>query len=115
MHTRACVVGRMQQAATDDTIAWPPGGDGLQWWENCCMLSSIIHTYIITTILILLQEVSYALQGLYEYVRPSWEERPRPKVDEFDMKSFGSTTPAWPTGTDSAVTELQIDGTVLPA
>jgi len=68
-----------------------------------------------TTILMLLHEVSYALQGLYEYVRPSWEERPRPKVDEFDMKSFGSTTPAWPTGTDSTVTELQIDGTVLPA
>ena len=115
MHSRACVVGHMQQAATDDTIAWPPAGDGLHWWDNQRMLSIIINTYVIAAILILLHEVSYAMQGLYEYVRPSWEERPRPKVDELDMKSFGSTTPAWPTGTDSTVTELQIDGTVLPA
>ena len=41
MHSRACAVGRTQQAATDDTIAWPPGGDGLRRWENQRMLSSI--------------------------------------------------------------------------
>jgi len=40
VHSRACAVGRMQQAATDDTIAWPPRGDGLRWWENQRMLSS---------------------------------------------------------------------------
>ena len=39
MHSRACVVGRTQQAATDDTTAWPPGVDGLRRWENqrCCL------------------------------------------------------------------------------
>ena len=40
VHSRACAVGRTQQAATDDTIAWPPGGDGLRRWENQRMLSS---------------------------------------------------------------------------
>ena len=34
MHSRACVVGRTQQSATDDTIVWPPGGYGLRRWEN---------------------------------------------------------------------------------
>jgi len=32
----------MQQAATDDTIAWPPGDDGLRWWENQRMLCSCL-------------------------------------------------------------------------
>ena len=29
MHNNACAVGRTQQAATDDTTAWLPGGDGV--------------------------------------------------------------------------------------
>ena len=29
VHTKACAVGRMQQAATDDTIAWLTMGDGV--------------------------------------------------------------------------------------
>jgi len=33
----------MQQAATDDTIAWPPRGDGLRRWENQRMLSSYYY------------------------------------------------------------------------
>jgi len=33
-------VGRTQQAATGDTIAWSPGGDGLRRWENQRMLFS---------------------------------------------------------------------------
>ena len=60
-------------------------------------------------------DVCYATQGLYEYVRPSWEQRPRPKVDGFDMKSFGSTTPHRPTAADGASTALQTGATVLPA
>ena len=40
VHSKACAVGRKQQAATDDTIAWPPGGDGLRRWENQRMQSS---------------------------------------------------------------------------
>jgi len=31
---RAPYLGRTQQSATGDSIAWPPGGDGLRWWEN---------------------------------------------------------------------------------
>nr|CAB3220920.1 aldehyde dehydrogenase family 16 member A1-like [Phallusia mammillata] len=30
-------------------------------------------------------------EGLFEYVRPAWEERPRPECKEIDVKSFGST------------------------
>ena len=37
---RAPKLGRTQQAVTDDTIAWPPGGDGLRRWENQRQLSS---------------------------------------------------------------------------
>ena len=29
-------------------------------------------------------------QGLYEYVKPSWQERVRPTVDENKLKSFGA-------------------------
>jgi len=29
MHNNACAVGRKQQAAADDTTAWPPRGDGM--------------------------------------------------------------------------------------
>ena len=41
VHSRVFAVGRTQQAATDDTIAWPPGGDGLRRWEKRRMLSSL--------------------------------------------------------------------------
>lgn len=30
-----------------------------------------------------------SLQGLYEYAKPSWQERPRPQVDEGKVKNFG--------------------------
>ena len=40
MHSKACAVGGTQQAATDDAIAWPPGGDGLRQFENQRILSS---------------------------------------------------------------------------
>jgi len=33
----------MQQAATDDTIVWPPWGDRLRRRENQCMLSSFVY------------------------------------------------------------------------
>jgi len=42
MRSKAWAVGGMQQAATDDTIAWPPGGDELRRWENQRMLSSYL-------------------------------------------------------------------------
>jgi len=40
VHSKACAVGGTQQVATDDTIAWPPSGDGLGRWKNRRMLSS---------------------------------------------------------------------------
>ncbi|KAM7445822.1 hypothetical protein ABFA07_005798 [Porites harrisoni] len=33
-------------------------------------------------------------EGLYEYVCPSWQTRARPPVEDYDVKSFGSTVPA---------------------
>ena len=42
MHSKVCAVGAAQQAATDDTIAWPLGVDRLRPWENQRMLSSWI-------------------------------------------------------------------------
>ena len=30
-----------------------------------------------------------SLQGLYEYAKPSWQERPCPQVDEGKVKNFG--------------------------
>ena len=38
--------------------------------------------------------VKYIPQGLYEYVCPSWQERARPAVEDYEVKSFGSTVPA---------------------
>ena len=40
-------------------------------------------------------------QGLYEYVRPSWEARPRPANVDLDLKTFGATIPQRPTLGDS--------------
>jgi hypothetical protein len=39
----------------------------------------------------------YLPQGLFEYVRPAWEERARPKVADMDLKTFGATVPQRPT------------------
>lgn len=36
------------------------------------------------------------LQGLYEYVKPTWQKRARPDVSEFDVTKFGSTSPPRP-------------------
>ena len=41
-------------------------------------------------------------QGLYEYVRPAWEARPRPPKVDLDLKTFGATLPARPTLGDGA-------------
>lgn len=41
-------------------------------------------------------------EGLYEYVRPAWEARPRPPKVDLDLKTFGATLPARPTLGDGA-------------
>jgi aldehyde dehydrogenase (NAD+) len=35
-------------------------------------------------------------EGLFEYVRPKWQPRPRPQLTEFDPKAFGKAVPARP-------------------
>jgi len=45
MHSKACAVGGTQQAATDGTIAWPSGGDGLRRWENQLILSNFARIF----------------------------------------------------------------------
>ena len=55
MHTKACTVGRTRQAATDDTIAWPTGGDGVTavhadggyaGWKisACCLIRFVVDS-----------------------------------------------------------------------
>jgi len=41
IHSKVCTAGGTHQKATDDTTAWPAGGDGLRRWENQRMLSSL--------------------------------------------------------------------------
>jgi len=53
-------------------------------------------------------------EGLYEYVRPSWEERARPSVESYDIAKFGSTMSAGPSpvsNPDSKFDQPKIDRT----
>ena len=54
------------------------------------MSSYIMHCWNLTDSM----TIKYIRQGLYEYVCPSWQDRARPVVDDYDVKSFGSTVPA---------------------
>ena len=60
------------------------------------------------------------LQGLYEYVCPSWQERARPSVEDYDIKTFGSTVPAKVMNPNSNPVKLmdsvlgKMDGLSLP-
>jgi len=40
VHSKACAVGGTQQAATDDTLAWPPGVTGYAGGKisACCLV-----------------------------------------------------------------------------
>jgi len=55
MHSKACAVGRTQQAATDDTIAWSKRDDDsacwrrIRRWENQRMLRSSIYPWPLWT------------------------------------------------------------------
>ena len=33
--------------------------------------------------------LTLVLQGLYEYVKPAWQKRPRPQIDEEKFTNFG--------------------------
>ena len=48
-------------------------------------------------------------QGLYEYVKPSWQSRARPTIDEDKVKSFGANVAPRP------VNPLQGQQQVYPA
>ena len=52
VHSTVC---HTQQAATDNTIAWPPRDDGLRQFENQRMLSSIVLKYFLCGVQILMK------------------------------------------------------------
>jgi len=66
MHSNACAVGGTQQAATDDTIAWPLRGDWLRRWENQRMLSSFHFNFIF----ILPSVLRRCWLGVWKSIRP---------------------------------------------
>ncbi|XP_067674449.1 aldehyde dehydrogenase family 16 member A1-like [Haliotis asinina] len=54
-------------------------------------------------------------EGLYEYVRPEWQERPRPGIVQVNMKTFGATVPGRPTINDIDKNEIQVNGVKMPS
>ena len=52
-------------------------------------------------------------QGLYEYVRPSWDRRHRPEVGEIDYKTFGATVQGRPS-LNIASPEIDTEGGNIP-
>ncbi|KAK3608447.1 hypothetical protein CHS0354_035451 [Potamilus streckersoni] len=53
-------------------------------------------------------------EGLYEYVRPKWEERHQPNVADFDVNKFGATLPQRPTIDSVDAVEIPHDGIKMP-
>ncbi|XP_052089947.1 aldehyde dehydrogenase family 16 member A1-like [Mytilus californianus] len=51
-------------------------------------------------------------EGLFEYVRPSWEKRPRPEPVQLDLKAFGQMVQARPTIGNNQKNEISADGNV---
>ncbi|KAK3096828.1 hypothetical protein FSP39_003725 [Pinctada imbricata] len=54
-------------------------------------------------------------EGLFEYVRPAWEERPRPGKVEGDLKKFGATLPNRPTVGNNETVEIPVNGLSVPS
>ena len=54
------------------------------------------------------------LQGLFEYVRPSWEGRPRPTPGDVNMKTFGGTVAQRPTISNAANSSVSVNGLSVP-
>lgn len=54
-------------------------------------------------------------EGLFEYVMPSWMDKPKPPATEVDYKKFGSHTPSMPTETESEVNLVEVNGTKVPS
>ena len=48
MHSKACAVGRAQQAATNDTIACPPGVTGYvsEKISACCLVCQFVYQFV---------------------------------------------------------------------
>ncbi|XP_060065469.1 aldehyde dehydrogenase family 16 member A1-like isoform X1 [Ylistrum balloti] len=53
-------------------------------------------------------------EGLYEYARPSWEDRPRPPKISLDIKKFGATLAQRPTIGDGQQSSITMDGVNIP-
>ena len=56
----------------------------------------------------------YVWQGLYEYVRPTWEDRVYPDLGAVNLKTFGSTLPSRPTMENNLMSQLTVNGTAIP-
>nr|XP_022292443.1 aldehyde dehydrogenase family 16 member A1-like [Crassostrea virginica] len=54
-------------------------------------------------------------EGLFEYVRPAWEERPRPGKVEVDLKTFGATLPQRPTFENVDNKQITVNGVTMPS
>ena len=59
------------------------------------------------------------MQGLYEYVKPKWQPRARPKVDDEKVKSFGQNVAPRPLNPDEKQAlvypvAMEIDGVKTP-
>ncbi|XP_033095487.1 aldehyde dehydrogenase family 16 member A1-like, partial [Anneissia japonica] len=52
--------------------------------------------------------------GLYEYVKPAWQERPHPQPVEEDLKIFGATVPSIPAD-PSSTNFITVDGVKVPS
>ncbi|OWF47483.1 aldehyde dehydrogenase family 16 member A1-like [Mizuhopecten yessoensis] len=53
-------------------------------------------------------------EGLYEYARPSWEDRPRPPKISLDIKKFGLTVAQRPTIGEGQQSNIKVDGANVP-
>lgn len=51
---------------------------------------------------------------MFEYVRPAWEERPRPGKVQMDLKTFGATLPQRPTFENVDNKQITINGVTMP-
>ena len=51
---------------------------------------------------------------MFENVRPSWEDRPRPQSVSLDLKAFGQMVQARPTIGNNQKNQITTDGASLP-
>ncbi|XP_077863966.1 aldehyde dehydrogenase family 16 member A1-like, partial [Saccoglossus kowalevskii] len=53
-------------------------------------------------------------EGLYEYVMPTWMEKPKPENVDVNYKTFGATLPTPPSNATVEQNTIEIDGVKMP-